>query len=273
MTAAMREAALTCLAPLFVPADRPDRFAKAAASGADAIIIDLEDAIAPDRKREVRDALSRDVLPAAPILLRVNGAATEWFAGDLAAALALGIDILLLPKAETPGDIATVRAAEAFGIVALIETARGLANARAIAGGGVDRLAFGSIDYAVDLGCAHEREALLSARSEIVLASRLAGLHSPLDGVTTGFDDPGEAEADARYASRLGFAGKLCIHPRQIEAVKAGFAPTAAEIDWANAILAAPEGGAAKVAGTMVDAPVRQRARQILARQRRGARA
>ena len=267
MTAAMREAALTCLAPLFVPADRPDRFAKAAASGADAIIIDLEDAIAPDRKAQVRDALSRDTLPAAPILLRVNGTATEWFAGDLAAALALGIGCLLLPKAETPGDIATVRAAGPFGIVALIETAHGLANARAIAGG-VDRLAFGSIDYAVDLGCAHRREALLTARSEVVLASQLAGLHPPLDGVTTGFDDPAEAEADARYASSLGFAGKLCIHPRQIEAVKAGFAPTAAEVDWATAILAAPEGGAAKVAGTMVDAPVRQRARQILARRR-----
>jgi citrate lyase subunit beta/citryl-CoA lyase len=265
----LKEAALSCLAPLFVPADRPDRFAKAAASGADAIIIDLEDAIAPDRKAEVRDALSRDELPASPILLRVNGASTAWFAGDMAAALALGIEGLLLPKVETTDDIAKVRAAGLFNIVALIETARGLANARAIARG-VARLAFGSIDYAVDLGCGHEREALLAARSEIVLASRLADLPPPLDGVTTAIDDPGAAEADARYAASLGFAGKLCIHPRQIAAVNAGFAPTAAEVEWAESILAAPEGGAARVAGTMVDAPVRQRARQILAR-RRGA--
>jgi len=265
-----RETALSCLAPLFVPADRPDRFAKAAASGADAIIIDLEDAIAPDRKAPVRDALSRDGLPAAPILLRVNGTATEWFAGDVTAALALGIDGLLLPKTETLDDVAKVRTAGLFDIVALIETARGLANARAIAGGGVARLAFGSIDYAVDLGCAHEREALLAARSEIVLASRLAGLPPPLDGVTTAIDDPAAAEADARYAGSLGFAGKLCIHPRQIAAVRAGFAPTAAEIDWAESILAAPDGGATRIAGTMVDAPVRQRARQILARRRHG---
>jgi len=263
----LRGAALTCLAPLFVPADRPDRFAKAAASGADAIIIDLEDAIAPDRKAEVRDSLSRDELPASPILLRVNGASTAWFAGDMTAALALGIEGLLLPKVETTDDIAKVRAAGLFNIVALIETARGLANVRAIASG-VARLAFGSIDYAVDLGCAHEREALLAARSEIVLASRLAGLPPPLDGVTTAIDDPAAAEADARYAASLGFAGKLCIHPRQIAAVKAGFAPTAAEVDWANAVLAAPEGGAMRVAGTMVDAPVRLRARQILARRR-----
>src|ERR1700745_4216462 len=96
---------------LFVPGDRPDRFAKAAASGADAIIIDLEDAIAPDRKAPVRDVLSRDGLPDAPILLRVNGTATEWFAGDVTAALALGIDGLLLPKAETLDDVAKVRTA------------------------------------------------------------------------------------------------------------------------------------------------------------------
>ena len=270
MTTTIREAALSCLAPLFVPADRPDRFAKAAASGADAVIVDLEDAIAPDRKAEVRDALSRDMLPDAPILLRINGTATEWFAGDVTAALGLGIDCLLLPKAETLDDIAKVRTGGLFGIVALIETAGGLANARAIAGGGVARLAFGSIDYAADLGCAHEREALLAARGEIVLASRLAGLHPPLDGVTTAIDDPAAAEADARYAGSLGFAGKLCIHPRQIAAVRAGFAPTAAEIDWAESILAAPDGGATRIAGTMVDAPVRQRARQILARRRHG---
>src|SRR5262245_44986757 len=217
-------AVLTCLAPLFVPADRPDRFAKAAASGADAIIIDLEDAIAPDRKAPVRDAMSRDQLPAAPILLRVNGTATEWFAGDVTAALALGIGGLLLPKAETLDDVAKVRTAGLFDIVALIETARGLANARAIAGGGVARLAFGSLDHAAERGCGHERGAWLAAGREIVLASRLAGLPPPLDGVTTGFDDPADAEADARYACSLGFAGKLCIHPRQIEAVKAGFA-------------------------------------------------
>src|SRR5215470_2193604 len=176
--------ALSCLAPLFVPADRPDRFAKAAASGADAVIIDLEDAVAPERKAAVRDALSREVLPAAPILLRINAASTEWFAADAAAARALGVDGVLLPKSEGAGDLDKVRAiAGPLDVVALIESARGVANARTIAAGGAARLAFGSIDYAVDLGCSHERGALLAARSELVLASRLAGILAPLDGV------------------------------------------------------------------------------------------
>jgi citrate lyase subunit beta/citryl-CoA lyase len=265
----MREAALSCLAPLFVPADRPDRFAKAAASGADAVIIDLEDAVPPDRKVRARDALSRDMLPAAPILIRINATSTEWFAGDVVAVLRLGVECLLLPKSETIDDIGRVGTmAGALHIVALIETARGLANARGVAGSGVSRLAFGSIDYCADLGCAHQRDILIPARSEIVLASRLAGICPPLDGVTAKIDSPEEAEADARHACNLGFGGKMCVHPTQITPVKAGFMPTASEVDWANSILASPEGGASKIAGAMVDAPVRQRARQILARHR-----
>ena len=267
--ATVHEPGISCYAPLFVPADRPDRFAKAGRSGADAVIIDLEDAVPPDRKVQSREALSRELLPALPTLIRINATSTEWFEGDVAAAVKLGVECLLLPKSETIDDVRKIHAmAGALHIVALIETARGLANARHIAGAGVARLAFGSIDYCADLGCAHEREILLPARSELVLASRLAGICPPLDGVTAQIDSPEEAGADARHACNLGFAGKMCIHPNQIAPVKAGFMPTAAEVDWANSILASPDGGAAKIAGAMVDAPVRQRARQILARHR-----
>src|SRR5713101_8437818 len=130
----MHESGFSCIAPLFVPADRPDRFAKAAASGADAVIIDLEDAVPPDRKVRAREALSREMLPAVPTLLRINAASTEWFAGDVAAAVNLGVECLLLPKAETIDEVRKIHAlAGPLHIVALIETATGLANARSVA--------------------------------------------------------------------------------------------------------------------------------------------
>jgi citrate lyase subunit beta/citryl-CoA lyase len=108
------------------------------------------------------------------------------------------------------------------------------------------------------------REALLGARSEIVLASRLAGLPRPIDGVTTAIADETLIEDDARYAHALGFGGKLCIHPKQIAAARRGFAPSADEIAWAKTVIAAPGAGAVSTGGIMVDAPVRLRVRQIL---------
>lgn len=154
-------------------------------------------------------------------------------------------------------------------MVALIETARGIAACRDIASAaGVTRLAFGSIDYAADLGMAHIRETLLSARMEIVLASRLAGLPAPIDGITTAIDDDVTITDDARYAAALGFGRKLCIHPKQVAPALRGFAPSEAEIAWARLIIDAPEEGAVLVGGTMVDAPVRLRAQQIIIRAR-----
>jgi citrate lyase subunit beta/citryl-CoA lyase len=126
-------------------------------------------------------------------------------------------------------------------------------------------LAFGSIDFCVDIGAANDRDALLAARSAIVLASRLGDLQPPLDGVTVAIDDMALIEADARYALRLGFGGKLCVHPRQIVPVRNGFAPSADEVSWAKRILEAGAEGAVAVDGMMVDSPVRSRARQILA--------
>lgn len=255
----------TVRAPLFVPADRPERFGKAAASGADAVILDLEDAVAPAAKATARAALRRD-FTTLPVIVRINAAATAWHADDLAAAAALRPAAVMVPKAESPDDLRRIAAALAdIPLLALVETARGLAQCRAIAGvPGVIRLAFGSVDFCADLRCAHMPGVLLPARWELVLASRLADLPGPLDGVTTSLDDATETARDAGNARDLGMGGKLCIHPRQIAPVLAAFAPTAEQIDWARRILASGD-GAVQMEGAMVDEPVRLRARAILA--------
>lgn len=262
------------LLALFVPATRPERFAKAAAAGADAIIIDLEDAVAHGEKQAARTALAQGLADGAPhgtpVLLRINGATTPWHADDLDLARQLPLSGVMLAKAETAAEVTRVaERLDGVPILALIESALGLSQARAIAAvPQVARLAFGSIDFAADLGCAHTRQALLAARSELVLAARLAGLDGPVDGVTTTLADGAVAQDDAAYAVELGFAGKLLIHPSQISPAKAGFAPTEADIAWARRIVGAlAEGGAVvQVDGAMVDAPVRLRAERILAR-------
>lgn len=249
-------------APLFVPADRPERFAKAAASGADAVILDLEDAVAAAAKDAARAALACGFTDL-PVLVRINGAGTAWHEADVAAVAALPVAGVILPKAEDAGAAARLRQAAGCAVIGLVESARGLANARAIAAAeGVERLAFGSIDYCADLGSAHLRAVLLPARSELVLASRLAGIAAPIDGVTVQLDDLRPVE-DAAHARALGMTGKLCIHPKQIAAVRRAFAPTEAEIGWARRVLASGD-GAVSVDGAMVDAPVRIRARAIL---------
>lgn len=253
------------ITPLFVPGNRPERFAKAALSGADAIIIDLEDAVASDAKETARAALDVNFTDL-PVFLRINGEGTPWHADDLKAAATLPLGGIIVPKAELGGDLAALVAISRVPVLALIETARGLAEARQIASlEGVERLIFGSVDFCADLGCAHAREALLCARSELVLASRLAGLAAPVDGVTTVIGDAELITADARHALELGFGGKLAIHPKQVGPIFAGFRPGAWEIDWANKVLTSGD-GAVSVDGAMVDEPVRIRARVILAR-------
>ncbi|MEO1988978.1 MAG: CoA ester lyase [Martelella sp.] len=252
--------------PLFVPGDRPDRFEKAAGSGADAIIIDLEDAVPADAKDIARTSLGAHFANV-PVLIRVNGEGTPWHADDIAAVLALSVVAgIIIPKAELNGGLATLAAGSRVPVLALIETARGLSQARDIAVvPGIERLVFGSVDFSADLGCAHTREALLAARSELVVASRLAHLAAPIDGVTIAIDDTELATSDARYALELGFGGKLAVHPRQIPAIWSGLNPQQSEIDWANRVLASGDGAIA-VGGEMVDEPVRIRARAILAR-------
>lgn len=255
--------AMSFVAPLFVPANRPDRFAKAAASGADAIILDLEDAVAADEKESARLALRTDFTDK-PVLVRINGADTPWHEGDVAAVAALPVTALMMPKCESVANLARLSALRP--VVALIETARGMAAARTIAASGAAvRLAFGSVDFAADLGCDHAREALAAARSEIIMASRLADLLAPLDGVTTDLADMDAAADDARHARALGFGGKLVIHPRQVAAVFTGFRPSRSEMEWARRVIASGD-GVTSVDGAMIDEPVRIRARAVLAR-------
>ena len=252
--------------PLFVPANREDRFAKAAATEADAVILDLEDAVPPEEKDRARTALSC-AFTDKPVMVRINGTATPWHKADVEALRNVPIAAVMLSKAEAPFEISDLW--KALGcrvpVVALIESARGLANARTIAAlEAVTRLSFGSIDFCADLGCAHQRDVLRPARFELVLASRLAGIAAPIDGVTPQIDDRAAIRDDTHHAKDLGMTGKLCIHPRQVSEIRRAFAPTETEIDWATRILRSGE-GAVSVDGEMVDEPVRIRARSIMA--------
>lgn len=254
---------------LFVPGSRPDRFDKALAASADTVIIDLEDAVAPADKDRARDVLAAWLGPQHAIVVRINGADTAWFHADLALCSRPGVSAVMLPKAERAEDIEALRHAGATAVLPLIESAAGIAALPAIAAApGVQRLAFGSIDFQVDLGMRDALEdELLSFRSQIVLASRLAGLQAPVDGVSTAIDDADRLRDDVLRARRLGFGGKLCIHPRQVAGVNLHFAPSEAERAWAQRVLdaAAASGGAAvAVDGKMVDKPVILRARAIL---------
>lgn len=250
---------------LFVPANRPDRFAKAADSGADAIILDLEDAVPADAKDIARAALDLNFTDQ-PVIIRVNAIDTPAYEADIAAVRSLRPAAILLPKAEEPNRIATLcKQLENVPVIGLIETALGLAAARQIATvPGIIRMAFGSIDFCADLSCEHRRDVLLPVRSELVIASRLAGISAPIDGVTVQLDDMSICGDDAAHSRAVGMSGKLCIHPKQIEAVRHAFAPSNTEIEWARRVLASGD-GAVSVDGAMVDEPVRIRARSILA--------
>jgi citrate lyase subunit beta/citryl-CoA lyase len=253
---------------LFVPADRPERFEKAIAAGADAVIIDLEDAVAPSAKASARQALVGSFAGGGPcpVFIRINAIGTEWHESDLDAVSELDLDGVLLPKAETANGVRDVRRLlGGKSVIAIVETAAGLAAVDEIAAAS-NRLVFGSIDFAADLRCAHSRDALLLARSRIVLAARLAGKPTPIDGVTQAIRDEAEIEDDARYGVSLGFSGKLLIHPAQIAPARRGMAPSEQDLAWAMRVVAAsPDGAAAAVDGGMVDAPVLARARQIIA--------
>ena len=257
------------VAPLFVPGDRPDLFAKAAASGADAIIIDLEDAIAPQSKESARKAACRHDISSVPVILRINGAGTAWHADDLAALSAADIAAVMLPKAETSESIAAMSRAlgRPLPVIALIESAKGLGSlVQVLTAPHIAAIAFGSLDYSVDLDCSPDWDSLVAARSEIVLRSRLAGLPGPLDGVTTNLTDQEITEQDAARARRLGFRGKLAIHPRQIGPILTAMSPTPDEIAWAKKVLTSVNDSTlVAVDGDMVDAPVIARARRILA--------
>lgn len=253
---------------LFVPGNRPERFAKACAAAAGAVIIDLEDAVPPAGKVAARATVKAWLSDAVSVLIRINAADTEWFGDDLALCGLPGVAGIVLPKSETAEDIARVAQAGARHILPLIESAQGFWNARALSQApGVQRLVFGSIDFQLDLGIDGEGEELLYFRSQLVLMSKLAGIQAPVDGVCTAIDDSDQLRGETLRARRLGFGAKLCIHPKQVLPVNAAFRPSEAEIAWASRVLDAAnaaQGAAVAVDGKMVDLPVMHRAQDIL---------
>lgn len=266
---------------LFVPANRPERYAKALASGAGAVIIDLEDAVSPDAKVQARQQLADGFVALhaaerARVLVRINAAGTLWHADDLALVGMLSrLDLggVVLPKAETVADVVQLAASVGPGcaVLPMIESAAGLAALDVLAAcTGVTRLVFGNLDFQADLGmdCGPDEAELQPVRMALVLASRRAGLAAPVDGVTPATGDAAKLQRDAARSRRSGFGARLCIHPSQVAVVHAALAPTAAELDWARRVVQGSQaaGGAVfSLDGRMVDTPVLRLAERTLA--------
>lgn len=254
---------------LFVPGDRPERFEKARRSGADVIIVDLEDAVVAERKALARENVTRAIDEGLACIVRVSAIGSSDGAADLAAlAASSGASALLgvmLAKAESADDISRASTAGA-PVIALIETAGGIARAGEIAAHpDAARLALGAQDLSADLGIDLDSGTMAALRGALVLASRVAGLPAPWDSPSLALDDADAVVDEARRAVADGFGGKLCVHPAQIEPVRRGFAPTQQQRDWAQHVIDAAE-GAARMNGEMVDRPVMLRAERILAR-------
>jgi citrate lyase subunit beta/citryl-CoA lyase len=262
---------------LFVPGNRPDRFGKALASGADAVVLDLEDAVAADAKDAAREAVHAWAAEATPadlarVVLRTNDLGSPHAARDLAAAADAALTTVMLPKTESADDVAAVRsAAPDVAVLALVESARGIAAAEKIAEAPeVVRLVFGTLDYALDLDLELEdaSDGLSYAAGRLAVASRCAGIATPVGGVTPQLGDEARLLADLAWSRRHGFGAKLCIHPAQVAAIHAALAPTSQDVERARRVLEADAGspGAAQLDGRMIDRPVVLAARRTLAR-------
>ncbi|WP_118185853.1 HpcH/HpaI aldolase/citrate lyase family protein [Paraburkholderia phosphatilytica] len=256
---------------LFVPGNRPERFEKACSSGANAVILDLEDAVASDLKVDARQTVAAWLSTGGRAYVRINAADTVWYAEDIAELVKCsGLLGIVVPKAEDERALRAVAMAlpEGAVLLPLIETAAAFDQLRAIASVPlVQRLLFGTIDFQVDTGIQGDGDELLYFRSQLTLVSRIAKIGAPVDGVTVSIDDGGLLRAETLRAKNLGFRGKLCIHPKQIPHVHAAFAPSAEEIDWAKRVLEAVNasgGSATALDGKMVDVPVISKARDIL---------
>lgn len=265
---------------LFAGATRPDLVAKLDRSGADAVVIDLEDAVPAAAKGQAREALPELIASVAstPVLVRVNDAASRWFDDDLAAVAELPLAGAVLPKAEREGDVTAVaeRLADGAVVVAGLESARGVANCESLLdGSGATCCYFGAEDYVADLGGRRSGggEEVLYARSRVALAARVAGLPA-LDQVVVDFRDDAVFERDAEAGRDLGYRGKLCIHPSQVTIANLVFSPSEGELERARGMLAAWEEGAERgvaaveFEGEMVDGPAVRMARDTLERAR-----
>jgi citrate lyase subunit beta/citryl-CoA lyase len=235
---------------LYVPGDRPDRFAKAVASGADAVILDLEDAVAPARKRYARDAVVEFLtdVPAVPCQVRVNDRADVPAVVDLP-----GLDGLRIPKVDGPAEIAAyARETSGIALHPLIETALGVEHAYAIAAEpAVASITLGEADLGSDLGIADEA-GFGWARGRLVVAARAAGLPAPAMSVWSDLNDLAGLAASCALGRSLGMLGRAAIHPRQVPVIAAAFQPSPRELDQARALLAAFAEASAADSGTAV---------------------
>jgi citrate lyase subunit beta / citryl-CoA lyase len=254
---------------LFAPGHSAKLLGRVFEAGADAVMLDLEDAVPPEAKETAR-RLVADVLSKHDAWVRVNAARTALCEADLAAVAdpAYGIRI---PKVESPDDVAWVaERAPGKPLICAIESARGvLAAAEIAAVPGVRHLAMGGVDLARDLNAGSGNLQTLYVRSHLVVASRAAGIQPPIDSVYARLDDEAGLREQAEFARSLGFFGKSAIHPRQLPVLHHVFSPTAQEITWAREVLAAFDaaGGAALQlpSGEFVDLPVADRAHRVLA--------
>ncbi|GHF55944.1 citrate lyase subunit beta/citryl-CoA lyase [Amycolatopsis bartoniae] len=254
---------------LFVPGHRPDRFAKAANSGADDIVLDIEDAVAPQEKPLARENIGRWFASGGTGVVRINGYGTPWYDDDVAM-LSDHRCAVMLPKTSGAAEIADLldRLPAGSGVLPLLETSAGVLNAREVcAAPGVVRAVFGNADLAREIGIdLADQPALAFARSQVVLASAAAGAPAPIDGVTVALEDLDLLRSDAAHAVEFGFTGKLCLHPRQVPVVNAAFSPSAEEVQWAREIVAASGNGSVTARdGHVVGKPIVDRARRVLA--------
>lgn len=268
---------------LFAPAVRPDFLAKLPGRGADAVVIDCEDATPAGAKAEAR-ANARELAPGlaaeCAVTVRINPPATEWFEDDVRAGLVPELAAVVVPKIETADGVARlVDALDAaglagLGIIAGIETALGVADARPLLDHPrIVAAYFGAEDFIADMGGVRtaSNDEVAYARQRVALAGRLAGV-PVLDQVVTDFRDDDRFAREAHAARAMGYAGKLCIHPGQVTLANTAFTPSAAEIERARRLLAAyDEASAAGVAaidfeGQMVDEPLAAQARRVIAR-------
>lgn len=262
---------------LYVPGDRPERFAKALAAGADQVILDLEDAVSAAHKGLAREAVEELLTGpvAGRVAVRPNGAGTPWHADDLAMlARVPRRPALRLPKVEGPADVDRVlarlgvRPDETLELTCLLESALGVEQAYAVAQHpAVTGLALGEADLRAELGLTAET-ALDWLRVRCVVASRAAGLPAPAMAVFPRLEDDAGLRSSCRHGAALGLRGRAAIHPRQVPVIRAAFAPTPAEVTDARQVLDALAGGAGAVRlpdGRMVDAAMAAEARAVLA--------
>ena len=271
---------------LFSPGDRPEMMRKGPASGADVVIFDLEDAVAPEGKAEARGAVA-DVLsdpqfdPDCEVCVRVNADPTVADADVEEALSGNPVDSVMLPKAESPEDAETLadildeRGVEA-PLIAICESGAGILHAEAIAAAEpVDALAFGAEDFSADVGATRTPEGteVLYAREHVVLAAAAAGIDA-IDTLHTDIDDAEGLAEETAFVLELGFDGKICIHPSQVPVVNEAFTPGPERIEWARRVLDAAEAaeregrGVFRVDGEMVDAPLIGQAEQVRERAR-----